>query len=86
MIKSAQRFWNKLPETVKEQCLEIALQYPDKSPRESAWTIIDEHRYFTSESSVYRLLKQLPIRPHRDKILQGESSLASVYHPAVAHF
>ena len=43
---------------MKEQCLEIALQYPDKSPRELAWTIIDEHRYFISESSVYRLLKQ----------------------------
>jgi putative transposase len=43
---------------VKEQCLDIALQYPDKSPRELAWTITDEHRYFISESSVYRLLKQ----------------------------
>ena len=56
--RSPGRFWNKLPETVKEQCLEIALQYPDKSPRELAWTITDEHRYFISESSVYRLLKQ----------------------------
>ena len=25
---------NKLPESVKGQCLEIALQYPEKSPRE----------------------------------------------------
>jgi len=56
--RSPRQFWNKIPETVKEQCLEIALQYPDKSPRELAWTIIDEHRYFISESSVYRLLKQ----------------------------
>ena len=51
-------FWNRLPETVKEQCLEIALQYPEKSPRELAWHITDVHRYFISESSVYRLLKQ----------------------------
>ena len=56
--RSPRRFWNKLPETVKEQCLDIALQFPDKSPRELAWTITDEHRYFISESSVYRLLKQ----------------------------
>ena len=24
--------WNQIPETVKEQCLEIALQYPELSP------------------------------------------------------
>jgi|TARA_B100001964_G_scaffold72748_1_gene82462 predicted DNA-binding transcriptional regulator AlpA len=56
--RTPRQFWNKIPETVKEQCLEIALQHPDKSPRELAWTITDEHRYFISESSVYRLLKQ----------------------------
>ncbi len=56
--RSPKRFWNKLPETVKEQCLETALQYPDKSPRELAWQITDQHQYFISESSVYRLLKQ----------------------------
>ena len=50
--------WNQIPETVKEQCLEIALQYPELSSRELAWTITDKHGYFISESSVYRLLKQ----------------------------
>ena len=55
--RSPRRFWNKLPESVKEQCLEIALQYPEKSPRELAWYITDEHAYFISESSVYRILK-----------------------------
>jgi putative transposase len=49
--------WNKLPESVKEQCLEVALQHTDKSPRELAWHIGDEHHYFISESSVYRILK-----------------------------
>jgi len=55
--KSAKRFWNKLPGSVKEQCLEIALQYPEKSPRELAWQITDEYKYFIFESSVYRILK-----------------------------
>ena len=50
--------WNQIPETVQEQCLEIALQYPELSSRELAWTITDKHGYFISESSVYRLLKQ----------------------------
>ena len=56
--RAPRRFWNRLPESVKELCLEIALQHPEKSPRELAWHITDEHRYFISESSVYRLLKQ----------------------------
>ena len=30
--RSPRRFWNKLPESVKEQCLETALQHPDKPP------------------------------------------------------
>ena len=43
---------------MEEQCVEIALQYPERSPRELAWLITDEHKYFISESSVYRVLKQ----------------------------
>ena len=56
--KSPKQFWNKLPESVKEQCLEVALEHPELSPRELAWHITDQHEYFISESSVYRLLKQ----------------------------
>lgn len=56
--RSPRRLWNKLPESVKQQCVEIALQHPEKSPRELAWLIADEHKYFISESSVYRVLKQ----------------------------
>ena len=56
--RSPRRFWNKLPESVKEQCVEIALQYPERSPRKLAWLITDEYKYFISESSVYRVLKQ----------------------------
>jgi len=35
--KSPKQFWNKLPESVKEQCLEVALEHPELSPRELAW-------------------------------------------------
>ena len=57
--RSPRRFWNKLPESVKEQCVEIALTIPGEDrPRELAWLITDEHQYFISESSVYRVLKQ----------------------------
>jgi len=37
--------------------VEIALEHPEKSPRELAWYITDKRGYYISESSVYRILK-----------------------------
>lgn len=34
---------------------------PEKSPRELAWQFTDEHEYYISESSVYRILKQFDL-------------------------
>lgn len=56
--KSAPRqFWNKIPGPVKERVVEIALEKPELSPRELAWSFTDKQGYFISESSVYRILK-----------------------------
>ena len=54
---SPRKFWNKIPEDIKEQIVDIALKHPDKSPRELAWFITDTQKYYISESSVYRILK-----------------------------
>ena len=51
------QFWNKIPEPVKEQVVDIALDQLGKSPRELAWFITDTQEYYISESSVYRILK-----------------------------
>jgi transposase InsO family protein/transposase-like protein len=51
------KFWNRIPPPVKDQVVEIALNKTDLSPRELAWHITDENKYFISESSVYRILK-----------------------------
>lgn len=51
------RFWNRIPDDVKEQVVEKAKQETDLSPRELAFKIIDTEGYFISESSVYRILK-----------------------------
>jgi putative transposase len=51
------RFWNQIPEPIREQVVDIALTETDKSPRELAWYITDTQGYFISESSVYRILK-----------------------------
>jgi transposase InsO family protein len=54
---NAQKFWNKIPDREKEQVVKIALDHPEKSPRELAWHITDTEGYYLSESSVYRILK-----------------------------
>lgn len=51
------RFWNKIPVNIKEQIVNMALEYPEKSPRELAWYVTDTQGYYISESSVYRILK-----------------------------
>ena len=54
---SRRRFWNAIPPWEREKVVEIALEYPDKTPRELAWLITDQRGYYISESSVYRILK-----------------------------
>ena len=51
------KFWNKIPQAVKDQVVEIALERPEQSSRELAWHITDSYGYYISESSVYRILK-----------------------------
>ena len=49
--------WNQIPDEVRQQVVEVALERPDQSPRQLAWHFTDEKHYFVSESSVYRILK-----------------------------
>jgi len=51
------RAWNRIPDEVRGQILDMALERPELSPRELAVTFTDERAYFVSQSSVYRLLK-----------------------------
>ncbi len=51
------QFWNRIPDTVREHVVEVALERPDQSPRQLAWHITDTEEYFISETSVYRILK-----------------------------
>ena len=49
--------WNRLPETIRQSILTLALERPELSARELAVLFTEQQRYFVSESSVYRLLK-----------------------------
>ena len=48
--------WNRIPDKVREDVVDFALEYEDLTPRELAVKYTDEKRYFVSESSVYRIL------------------------------
>ena len=52
-----EQFWNRIPDHVRGQIVNLALEYPDESPRQLTYRFIDEKAYFVSESSVYRILK-----------------------------
>ncbi len=54
---SCDRIWNRIPDTVRASILTLALERPELSSRELAVLHTERHRYFVSESSVYRLLK-----------------------------
>ena len=49
-MPSPRQFWNRIPDMVRDQVVQIALAHPDKSPRQLAWHITDAEGYFISES------------------------------------
>ena len=51
------RVWNRIPDAIREQIIQLALDEPELSPRELAVRFTDTRSYFVSEASVYRLLK-----------------------------
>jgi len=51
------RVWNRIPDEVRAQIVDLALDEPELSPRELAVRFTDTKGYFVSEASVYRLLK-----------------------------
>jgi putative transposase len=52
------RVWNRIPNDVRGQVVQLALDEPELSPRELATRFADTKNYFVSEASVYRLLKE----------------------------
>jgi transposase InsO family protein len=71
---SPRKFWNKIPDPIREQVVDIALENPDKSPRELAWHITDTQAYFISESSVYRILKSYDLITSPSYIVMSASN------------
>lgn len=51
-------YWNKILEKIRGDIVDMALDYPEESARNLACKMTDECKYYISESSVYRILKQ----------------------------
>ena len=51
------RIWNRIPDDIRGQIVELALEEAELSPRELAVRFSDSRGYFVSEATVYRLLK-----------------------------
>ncbi len=49
--------WNRIPDEIRSDVVEFALEHEDLTPRELAVKYPDEKQYFVSESSAYRILK-----------------------------
>ena len=49
--------WNRIPDDVRGQIIDLALEETQLSPRELAVRVTDTRGYCVSEASVYRLLK-----------------------------
>lgn len=69
-----QQFWNRIPDSVRQQVVDTALERPDQSPRQLAWYLTDTEGYFISETSVYRILKSFDLitSPAFDLVRAGD--------------
>jgi transposase InsO family protein/transposase-like protein len=56
--KVRRQTWNKIPREQQNMVVEEALDHTELSSRELAAHIVDNHKWFISESSVYRILKE----------------------------
>ena len=50
--------WKKVPEDVRQALVERSLDLSELSPRELPVSFTDERRYFISEATAYRILKE----------------------------
>ena len=57
------RVWNRIPNEIRQNVVELALDEPELSPRELAFRFTDTKKHFVSEASVYRILKEQDLIP-----------------------
>lgn len=76
------RIWNKIPQEEKNRVVDVALEKESFTCRELAWYIIDHHKRYISESSVYRILRERGLIPAPHHIVL---SAADEFHRKTTH-
>ena len=49
----AKQFWNRIPDIVRDQVVQFALEHPDKSSRQLAWHITDTEEAISSQNRAF---------------------------------
>jgi transposase InsO family protein len=57
-VSRPSRVWNRIPDEIRDRIVRLALDRPELSPRELAVLFTDMQKYFVSERSVHRFLKE----------------------------
>lgn len=64
--------WNRIPDEIRQDLVDFALEHEDLTPRELAVKYTDAKQYFASESLAYRILKAAnPITPPAHLVLRA---------------
>ena len=71
---SRRQQWNSIAQEQKNLVVEVALEYPELSPRELSCRLCDAQQLFISESSVYRILKSKGLITTPNHILMTASN------------
>lgn len=66
--------WNRIPDEIRQNVVELALDEPELSPRELAFRFTDTKKHFVSEASVCRILKEQDLIPSPAfHVIKGET-------------
>lgn len=71
--KGRRQTWNKIPTHQQKQVVEQALEHEELSSRELAYHIIGHHKWYISESSVYRILKRAGLITYPTHIVMSDA-------------
>ena len=64
---AARRYWNRIPATIRQRVVDLALAAPERTPRELAWQFTDREGHFPL--GVERLSDSESVRPdHQSRV------------------
>jgi hypothetical protein len=78
--------WNRIPDVRRDDLIEFALEHEALSTRELAVKYTDEKRYFVSESSAYRILKEADLMTDADEFKDKTTAINQMWQTDFTYF